>query len=123
MTRMLPLLYLCDTTGFRSTSSIALEDFSVRWERGRETATVSYAQHKAERSLGMQYPAAGQQERWKDEDRTSGKWRLLLFQALTAPEMERKKGMRETKTQGMTYQSQDFTVPGSTQFTGISAPT
>lgn len=59
----------------------------------------------------------------KTGERTCGKWILLLFQALITPEMERKKGMRERKSQGMTYQSQDFTVPGSTQFTGMPAPT
>lgn len=36
------------------------------------------------------------------------------FSTLITPEMERKKGMRERKSQGMMYQSQDLSVPGST---------
>ena len=60
-----PLLYLCDTTGCRITSSIALEDFQVWWEGDREIAQVSYAQHKVEQSLGIRYSAAEQQERQK----------------------------------------------------------
>jgi len=49
----------------------------------------------------------------KAGERTCGKWRSLLFQTLVTPGME-KKGKRERKSQGMTYQSQDPTMPGST---------
>lgn len=52
-----------------------------------------------------------------------GKLGLLLSWTLLAPEMERKKDMRQKKSQGMMHQSQDLTVPVSTLLSGISAPT
>lgn len=38
----------CHTTGFRSISSITLEDLQVWREGDSKTAKVSYVQHKAE---------------------------------------------------------------------------
>lgn len=85
----------------------------------KEIVKVGYAQHKVK----VWVCNTLLQSNTKDEktgDRTCGNWRLLLFQTLITPEMERKKGMRERKIEAMMYQSQDLTVPGST---GISAPT
>lgn len=76
----------------------------------------------ATRSLGMKYFAAEQPNKETGEG-AGGKWRLLVFQTLLTPEMERKKDTRQKKSQGMMHQSQDLTVPVSTLLIGISAPT
>lgn len=50
----------------------------------------------ATRSLGMKYFAAEQPNEETGEG-AGGKWRLLLFQTLLTPEMERKKDTRQKK--------------------------